>query len=51
MEGTVIYGGDFNVAFDTGLGKSRLLGRGFICPTKQSLKVARKIYQQGLVDI
>lgn len=51
VKGLVIYGGDFNTAFNMGLDKSCLLGGGLIHPSKRSLPIARQIYQQGLVDV
>lgn len=51
LEGTVIFGGDFNTAFDQGLDKSHPLDKRLTRPTKQSLCIAKLIFQHGLVDI
>lgn len=51
LESTVIFGGDTNTAFDQGLDKSCLPGKRLTRPTKQSLRIAKLIFQHGLVDI
>lgn len=50
VEDTVIFGGDSNIAFDEGLDKAWPLGR-LVHSSKQSLRITKMIYQQGLVDI
>lgn len=51
LEGTVIFGGDSNVAFDPGLDKSKPPATQPVRPTKTSSTIAKLIYQQGLADI
>lgn len=51
LEGTVIFGGDSNVAFDQSLDKSKPPAKQLSRPTKISSKIAKLIHQQGLTDI
>lgn len=51
LEGTMIFGGDSNTAFDQGLDKSRSPGNRLTRPIKQSLRIAKLTFQHGLVDI
>lgn len=51
LEGTVILGGDSNVAFDQSLDKSKLPAKQLARPTKISSKIAKLIHQQDLTDI
>lgn len=51
FEGTPIFRGDFNVAFDHGLDKSNPAKITLTRPTRASLKFARLIHAQGLVDV
>lgn len=51
VEGTVIYRGDSNKPLDQGLDKSRPPGSQLTRPPKRSLKLAKLIFQYGLVDV
>lgn len=51
MEGTVIFGGDSNVAFDQGLDKSKPPGTQMTRPTKVNLKIAKPIHAQSMADV
>lgn len=51
LEGTVIFGGDSNVAFDQGIDKSKSPGQQLTCPLKASHKIAKLIHAQGLNDV
>lgn len=51
LEGTVVFGGDSNTAFDQGLDKSLPPGKHLTRPSKQSLHIAKLIFKHGLVDI
>ena len=51
MEGIIIMGGDSNLAFDSGLDKSKQHNAKMIRPTKASTQVARMLHQSSLTDI
>lgn len=50
LEGTIIFGGDSNSAFDQATDKSRPLGSQPTRPTKESLKIAKILHGYGLAD-
>lgn len=51
LEGAIILGGDSNTADDQGLDKSHPPAGRLTRPMKQSLRIAKLIFQHGFVDI
>lgn len=51
FEGTVIFGGDANAAFDQGLDRTKPPSAQLTRPTKESLKIAKLIHAQGFTDV
>lgn len=49
LEGTIVVGGDTNIAFVSRLDKKRPPGTQTTCPSKQSLRIARLIHQHKLI--